>query len=292
MRAMTRGGRLEACLVFMTVLGYCASPSLAEDTTTRSSPGLVFLAPGTRIGESAPKGWSDLVIKSVPKLQSGDVDSLPGFAGPSATMFRSVILADVKRARAPRAGFEIYRLGLGLCSPIKGVDTVVNSETGSEPPASLGLIDLQVLSIAEKELQKARLIARTATMAIIVAPSMLKSSERHQPIYLIYVILVDPLTGKVKTLLGSTAIEPTQREPLTYLNVLPPNLVDRCGLDVSATRLLGTLPVNWSFAMCRLPQGRRLATPASFQPWLVDFHRIAANPKDFERQIRTILTND
>lgn len=43
-------------------------------------PTLVHLAPDLAVGDGPPSGWSLLVIKAVPRLASGDLDTLPGSA--------------------------------------------------------------------------------------------------------------------------------------------------------------------------------------------------------------------
>src|ERR1700722_11691015 len=59
-----------------------------------SEPRLVLLAAGTRIGDTPPEGWTHSVLRSMPRLKSGDLDTLPTAATKTATMFRTAILAD------------------------------------------------------------------------------------------------------------------------------------------------------------------------------------------------------
>src|SRR5262249_1405312 len=89
-------------------------------------------APGGRAaraaaGADARAGWTDLVIKSIPHLVSGDLGSLPAFARETAALFRTVIVADVRRQAGASGRYDLKRLGLGLCVPFKGVDTVVST---------------------------------------------------------------------------------------------------------------------------------------------------------------------
>ena len=60
---------------------------------------LVHLAPGSRIEpEGPPAGWSHLVIKSLPRLATGDLDTVSSQAFETAGRVRLVIVADVQPA--------------------------------------------------------------------------------------------------------------------------------------------------------------------------------------------------
>src|SRR5271166_6275283 len=63
------------------------------------APRLVHLDPGTRLeGQSAPQGWRHLVIKSVPNLATGDLDTVSSQAFETARRIRPVIVADIRRS--------------------------------------------------------------------------------------------------------------------------------------------------------------------------------------------------
>src|SRR5262245_31073821 len=50
-------------------------------------PKLITLQPGLLIGDKPPQGWSHLVIKSIPRLASGEKDSLPSGSAKTAAYF-------------------------------------------------------------------------------------------------------------------------------------------------------------------------------------------------------------
>ena len=116
-------------------------------------PELVLLAPGTTIAKEPPRGWSNLVLKSLPRLETGDLDTLPSFAGSTATLFRSLILADVRPTGDPKARYRLARIGLGLCVPHGESETIVTREHVAAGHVPLGLIERQVLQHAEDELK-------------------------------------------------------------------------------------------------------------------------------------------
>ncbi len=250
-------------------------------------PGLVLVRPGTQVDQKAPADWSNLVLKALPKVVSGDLDSLPEFAATTATLFRSILLADVRPDPNAPGRYHLKRIGLGLCMPTDGHDAVVTGGNPDSPPEALGFVEKQVLSRAEDELKKARLVARTPTFAVLAAPTDLKVGEAHQKVYLVYTFLVEPRSGRLETYLWLLAGRPDRRSAPTSLLHLTPGLIYQCGLDVAADRLLGTIPMNWSFAMQSLPPGQRLATSAKLKDWLIDPSKIAAGPAEFERLLRT-----
>src|SRR5437764_1360387 len=82
------GGGVGRCEGSGPVPGTAA---LAAQAVGWSQPRLVLLSAATRVGDSPPTGWSHLVIKSIPRLASGDRDSLPSSASKTATVFRTVV---------------------------------------------------------------------------------------------------------------------------------------------------------------------------------------------------------
>ena len=83
-------------------------------------PKLVPLQPGLLIGDKPPEGWSHLVVKSIPRLASGEKDSLPNGSAKTAAYFRTVILANVKPVDVDEKEFELTQIGVGICVPRKG----------------------------------------------------------------------------------------------------------------------------------------------------------------------------
>jgi hypothetical protein len=199
------------------------------------------------------------------------------------------MLAEVCQNQDPSPTFRLQRVGLGLCVPVDGVDTVVCDSVASASRDSLGLVGRRVLPVAEEELRKARLIARTPTCAVVAAPTTLRVDEAHQKTTLVYVLLVDPLSGRLQTLIWAIDCEPGRKSAPETVTLLPPDLVFRCGLDVCAERILGTIPVKWSFAMRALPPGLRLKNSDGLRPWTTDPRKIEDRPSAFEAEIRRFL---
>ena len=95
---------LVVLLTLMLAPGMRGRPSCARELTDGlpvgapspisvhlQAPRFVHLEPGSRLeGQSAPQGWSHLVIKSIPKLATGDLDTVSSQAFETARRIRPV----------------------------------------------------------------------------------------------------------------------------------------------------------------------------------------------------------
>ena len=294
------GMRLGLLLVLLGgggVLGI--EPESGARSRPRMAPGepaarlseLVLLAPGTQVDDDPPAGWSHLVIKSIPRLASGDLETLPGMANSTATLFRPVVLTDVRPVGVgAERRFVLCRIGLGMCLPVKGHDTVVRVSSLREQGLDLGMVARTVLDRAELELRRGRLVARTPTFALFSAPAMMRVGTGHREVLLRYALLVDPSSGALRTLVWAIAPEPARRTAARTMVLLTPSLVYDCGLDVMAQRLFGALPVNWSFAMPGLPTGQPRAVPTELQAWSVRDVRTSSEADQLEDALRLALS--
>ena len=287
-RCLAALARVAVALLGVLPLWFACPPAAAGEAAP-VGPAVQPLPPGTVVGASAPEGWTHLIIKSVPRIESGDVDTLPSLAQSTATLFRTVVLADVRRAADPDAKFRIERIGIGLCVPFQNADTVVTTTDDTPAHASLGFVERQVLSRAEEELKKGRVLASSSTFALYGGPCTLKTRSGHVEVWLLYGLLVDPATGALTTVVW--AIPARAKSPLapaTFVQLVP-RLVYTCGLDVAAERLLGTVPVSWSFAIRSLPPGKTVVIPQELRERFLRPRDIAADPEAFERQLRGLL---
>src|SRR5688572_29502384 len=113
-----------------------SSLNLGWDGRTRAEevplPALVMIPPGTRVDRSPPAGWTHLIVKSAPRLKSGDLSSPPSTAGHLATPFKTVVLAEVRLVEVKGTkAYALRRVGIGLCTSVQGADVVVT-------PSNLG----------------------------------------------------------------------------------------------------------------------------------------------------------
>ena len=114
--SMIRNAVLLIALVFSNALVIGGEDRHGEAGRSHGAA-LVSITPGTLVGNRPPATWSHLVIKSVPRLKSGDLGTLPASAFRTATEIRTVILADVGRSADDSSKFVLRRVGIGLCIP-------------------------------------------------------------------------------------------------------------------------------------------------------------------------------
>jgi hypothetical protein len=257
----------------------------------RAGPELVKIRPGTTIDNGPPRSWSHLVVKSLPRLASGDLQSLPRSAFRTATLFRTVILADVGRSADHPETFSLDRVGIGLCMPDQnGRDVVVSSGRLEESGVSLGFVEKTVLKAAEAELVRGRLIRATSTFALYRAPTLMQGEQGHRKVVVTYAFLVGPKTGALRTFVWVQDARGGLLSTVPEVVELKPNLVFDCPINVEAGRLLGTVPVTWSFAMESLPPGQRRNIALDSSSFLSLSGTGAVDSVMIERELRQALT--
>ncbi len=269
---------IVALLLSGTNNGNLLGPKATNDRSKISEPPvslpaakLVHLAPGSRIEpEGPPAGWTHLVIKSLPRLATGDLDTVSSQAFETAGRVRLVIVADVQNATTGDVRSYLHRVGVGLCAPAaNGLGDVVVTPTsveGSKGPWTTK--QRLVLAATSLDLARVTLDAATANLAIIRMPVTFLVSGSHRKVSVCYAVIADPCSAAVRTFAWmhdpDAASEPVQP---TKLRLLSASVFD-CPIDIKARRLLGTIPVTWSFAVTDLPPGTDLDAPPDLGPLL------------------------
>jgi hypothetical protein len=234
---------------------------LAAIPTVVPAPPLVQLPTGTRLeGQGPPAGWSHLVVKPIPRLATGDLETVSAQAFETAQRIRLTIVADVRRSPSLPSSYVLDRVGVGLCVPAEdGHSDVVVSPTslgGARGPWTAK--QRIILAAASLELSGIRLAAATPTFALIKTPVTFLTSGAHRKIDVCYALFADPMTGELRTLAWTDDRAASPGE-LALREFSSP--VFDCPLDVHATRV-ASIPVAWSFAMRDLPPGTDLSAPA------------------------------
>lgn len=271
-------------------------PVLLAMQAVGSQPRLVQLAPAMRIRDKAPEGWTHLVIKSIPGLESGDLDTLPDFATKTATMFHTTMVADVQPMGLDRQ-FVLTRVGLGICVPARDGskdDVVVTSDRMEAMSIKLSTVEQMVLEAAEAELAESRIIAFTSTFALLRSPSMLLVQGKHRKVDLYYAFCVDSTTGKLRV--GAWSMWPgdVSQPPPPFIIQVAPRTIYKCAVDVQAKKILfGTVPYSWTFAMRKLPPGESLTIKGD-KALGEEIVTIARHPNQvataaFEKKLRKVL---
>lgn len=222
------------------------------------------IAPGTKVGDRAPEGWSHLVFKTRNKLAEGDVDAVPEFARP-ASEFLFTVLA-VRAVPATRGGAGPWRLekaGMGFGTTVGAEDVVISSETQKQLGADLGILKLAILGRAEEHLKKVHQAAASPTMMVVDAPTYLADGGAHRAVVLRYLFLVRPEDGGLATLCWRIDADARgnygQARPPAVL--VQPNLVAVTPLNVDGSKVTLGIPAADAIAVTRLPPGREVPIP-------------------------------
>ena len=262
-------------------------------TAWGSQPRLVTLPAATRLGDTPPEGWTHLVMKTVPRPGPGEWDTLPAGSHKTATLFRTVILADVEGMGLDKS-FSLTRVGLGICVPGRDGskdDIVVASDRLQSLSIKLSTVEEIVLNAAESELAEARIISRTSTFALLRAPATMVVQGKHSKVNLYYAFCVDRPTGRLRVGVWSMWPGAGKQPPPPEVITLAPKTTFDCGLDVHARRVLGTVPFSWSFAIVELPPGRKIKVNKPLGEKIVAVTRrpIDVDPEELEKLLQKVL---
>ena len=263
-----------------------AAQTPAPDETVFQPRSMTRIAPGTRITlDQPPQGWTALILKSQPVVNSGDLDRVPSLAIKLAGMLFSTLVAG--SAQEPGSNPPQYCLtgaAVGLGMNIGGVDTIVSSATAREQGLNLGMISSIVLSQSEALLPAIVEVGRSRTMEVIDAPTIMVKGESHAPVVLRHAFLCDPRDGRIYTVAWVYERDASHVNHVWdgSMRLLPQPAIVECSMRVDADEFsaLGQPKPN-AFAMVSLPDGTLLrpsnellaaASVAGFTP--SDTHRL------------------
>jgi hypothetical protein len=254
---------------------------------------LVHLKPGCRLGpDGPPAGWTHLVLKSIPTLKTGDLDTVSQQAFATATRIRPVIVANVRRESAG-SSFRLEQIGVGLCAPQADPETdiVVSASSVEGTEGSWTTKQRLILTAMAMETSRARLVAATPTFALLRTPVTFLLSGVHRNVDVCYALLVAPHTGELWTLVwvdASGTDATSSAQPVARLFTAP---VFESPLDVSATKILGNIPVSWSFAIRELPPGADVPLPPQLTTLLDGESIDEARASEIEQAFSALLEN-
>lgn len=216
------------------------------------------------MGQSPPKGWTHVALKSIPVLTSGDLDTVSTQAFETARRIRPLIVADIQPVETERGSvFSLHRVGVGLCSPGKATDSdcVISATSVEGTAGSWSAKQRLILTAMAIEVSRTRLAAATSTFALLRSPSMFVVEGSHRKAESCYALLVDPSSGELRVIVWRDDLRSSTGMPAELPAHLLSSHVFDCPQDVHATKVLGT-PVAWSFAIRELPPGIDVTLPS------------------------------
>jgi hypothetical protein len=296
---LTRSGiRLigKVILIALLVCGLtdvaCSQGKVSSESYDVTQRRLDTIPPGTVIGKEAPKGWSNLIIKSHPKPGTGDTDQLSPIAMRLSSLLFTAVLADVQPDRDAPGRHRLARVAAGIGTQVGGKDMILTPQTARRQGANLGLLGGIVLSRGQEKLQEMTVQARSKTMAVFDSPSLMARDGRHVPVLLRYAVLIDPRTGRLDTLLWliDREGEAAARGPTSPLVWLAPGTIEECILHVDAREFSMGTPTEKAFAPSALPKGKKdIPCPDELKTLAVRLRFSPAMAADLEAKLRKVL---
>lgn len=243
----------------------------AQDTdgqATGRSARLPRVEAGTMVESPDAKRWNRVVLLARPRIASGDVNSLPKSIKNIVSSFVLSILATSEAYVDAESGAQRYRLaevGVGYAMDIGGELKIVTVADAAKVGARLGFIQRQMLTENQKQLDTARLVARTSTITVFDTPALLWRQGEHRDYIMRHFIWIDSRTGKNSALawLMQTNVQgelEVADEPMRWI---PAGLKEDRAIHVDGDEfLLGGIPTEKAFALEDLPPGKDVAWTA------------------------------
>jgi hypothetical protein len=265
-------------------------PGSTYDVTMRR---LDPIPPGTIIDKEAPKGWSNLVIKSYSRPAEGDVSQLSPAADRLTRLLFTAILADVKADKSSGdKRYKLAKVAVGLGMGIRGKDTIITPDTQNRLGANLGFLARIVLRTAQEKLGEITVLVRSKTLLLFDSPGYMLVEARHKPIVLRYAVLVEERTGRLNTLVWALerGADGKYSGPLGAIQCLPPNLTDDCRLHVDSHEFSVGQPTEKAFAMMTPPKGHEeIKVSDDLQPLVSRPRFSSAVAAELEGKLRALL---
>ena len=252
--------------VFVMTTGSC--PSCIGQSTGEAVPKVPV---GTIIGDTPPAGWTHVLLVANPRVSDGDVDSISDSVVRYASLFKFVILARAEAAPTEHSteGTEnrphpLQEVAVGLAVARQGKLVIASgassagaSSAESQPPR-LGLIERQLLRVAEASLDEMRIVARQTTLLIFDSPGIVREQQQNRERIVRTLVWVSPDSGRVATAVW--LLKPDEGEGLQaagdYGVVLPNGFREDRRLHVDASLITFGIPSPQAFSLVRLPPGK------------------------------------
>lgn len=278
-------GRLirNACLlVALFCRGGVVAPARAQGPEVRRP--LASVTPGTPAADSGADRWNRLVLAAVPRIATGDTDSVPQMVRDNLPRFTLVVMATVRAAAGPGGAVrhELAEVGAGYALPVAGRLTVVDTEA-PPPEAGLDFLGRTVLAQNGRALSGLSSVGASETIRVFDAESILVAEGRHRDYLMRHFVWVEPASGHC-----STCVWLLGRRPDGTLDVvdvpprwIPPGTREDRAIHVDAGEFALGLPTKRAFALVDMPPGPAL-------PWSPGLRTAAAAPACTPEVLRTL----
>lgn len=261
-RRLTMGLLLAGCLL-VGVRPSCAQAPQPKPDQPFAPQSLPRIEPGTQVADRAPANWSQLIIKSQPKVTAGDIQAVPAMTIDLVDTFFTAILARVEPlGEGSQRRFALARVAIGLGTQVRGRDIIISSATYRDLGAKLGLVGGIVLSKSEEQFDQILEIAHSSTMSLIDVPTVFARGAKHVACVLRYAVLADPRDGRIYTL--AWLLEPAGANLVLVEGTserVQPGAVAVCPMRVDASKFNLGMPSPDAFAVLKMPPGEAWPLP-------------------------------
>lgn len=262
---------------------FISADSPTYDLTSRPADSI---EPGTIVEKAAPKGWSHLVLKSLPRVREDQKKDLPELTVDKASWMFTAFLANVKQ---DGGRYKFDKAALGLGAKAKDRDTILTAETGKKLGGNLGLFGGEILNKGYEVQKKAVLVFSGPSMALIDTPVWFRVGDDNKMVRYRYALLVDAASGRLETIvwrLGTDGVG-TSFDDAVWLK---PDTVDVAELVVDKKKVnrLG-IPADDAFAVDKMPGGRKLPIPAELQKLAAQTRFTADDAYSLDYGLRKLL---
>lgn len=241
-----------AAALMLTALPCAAAPRVAPER-------IELIPPGTRVAEKAPPGWTHLIVKSQPRVTSGDVADVSAVQIELASKYFMATVAKVERGGAgSNATYRLTRLASGIGADVRGDDVIISPTTYDRLGARIGFRGKILLKEMYNEQRTVEIVLRSDCCAVYDTPIVLRQNNKNGSSVLRYGVVIEPTTGRLETLawLVNTGEVGDYRQLSGNMQLLPSDMHIDCRLYVDASEYFLGIPGKHAFACLKIPQGR------------------------------------
>jgi hypothetical protein len=270
----------------------CATPPTtptwqAEYDVTSRPPEAI--PPGTVVGQTPPEGWSNIVIKSLPRVRPADRPKVKDLVARMAEWMFTAFLADVRSDPSGSPPRRLRAVALGLGCSVHGRDTIITPENPAG--AKLDWITRTILTKGYERQKQAVVVFQGATAGLVDTPVWFRVDGKHRLVRFRYALLVDGPGGPLDTLAWQLDAAGKLADPPACV-WLKPDTIDTAELFVDPNEFTLGVPSEAAFAVDGLPPGRSLGDlPAALRPLAATTRFTPETARDLEAGLRRFLTD-
>ena len=264
--------------------------ALGGDSIDVTPKPIAAIPPGTRVEKTPPRGWTNLIFVSYPRITEEDAKKLPSFAREFPTMMTAAMVANVVSEQVDdRKVFKLQRVAFGVGMAVNKRNTIISSSTQEKLGADLSFMERMTLEKNEEFMnEQVRQVASTPNMTIIDMSQYVLRDGEHRKMTVRFAILVAKASGKLGTLAWPLEhrADGSYRLAHSEMRFLPARMQEDRLVSVDGDRIsFGAFPKDDAFALAKFPKGR----PVSFTEELKKVAALRVFTRDSVRTLEAQL---